>query len=70
MYNKNSEKVELKISYSKLLKKENVNSEQVFLIYLDKGSLDCIITALFPRKGKNFKWILIENIYSLFWKIF
>jgi hypothetical protein len=49
MYKKNSEKVELKISESKLFKKENENSEKVFLLYLDEGSLDRIITSLFLR---------------------
>jgi len=27
-------------------------------------------TQLKPRKGKDIKWILIENIRSLFWGIF
>ncbi len=43
MYNENSEKVELKISSSRLLKQENINSKKEFLIHLDKESLDRII---------------------------
>jgi hypothetical protein len=29
-----------------------------------------IATQLKPRKGKDIKWILIENIYSLFRELF
>ncbi len=29
-----------------------------------------IASQLKPRKGRDIKWILIENIYSLFWGIF
>ncbi len=39
MYIKKSEKVQLNTDYSKLLKKEYVNSKKVFLIDLSKGPL-------------------------------
>ena len=38
--------LELKISNSNFFKKENVNAEKAFLLYLEKGSLDRIITSL------------------------
>ncbi len=38
-----------KISSSKHFNEENVNSEKVFLIYLDKASLHRIMTFLFLR---------------------
>ena len=47
MYKKNWENLELKISSSKLFKKENTNSEKFFLLYFYKGSLDPIIAFLF-----------------------
>ncbi len=70
MYNKiqfyctfsKSEKIELKKSNSKLFKNKNVNSEKVFLIYLDKelpyffDSLNFQVQA-FGKPGVTFKKI-------------
>jgi hypothetical protein len=38
------------------------------MVYLSQKRL--IVSKLKPRKGKDIKWIMIENIYNLFWEIF
>jgi hypothetical protein len=45
--------------------KRYVNIESIL-----KSQKRLIATQLKPRKGKDIKWILIENIYSLFRELF